>query len=84
MSERYTEGIFLFESGCVPGENEFGFVFPQGDVIGHDVIEERLKKMGGKPELCDLNDYGSGGGQRDLAKHNQNLLSHSMKIKTLF
>lgn len=68
MSERYTEGIFLVESGCSIGENDFGTVFPQGDVTGYDTIDRRLKQMGGKPDVCDIDNYDSGGGGKRLGK----------------
>jgi len=62
MSERITEGLFLDASGCKIGENDFGYVFPQGDAPNYDIIEKRLKEMGGKPELCELDDYKLEGG----------------------
>ena len=46
---------------CVLGQNSFGYVFPQGDVSSIDKIQALLKKAGGKPKECDLNDYTKGG-----------------------
>ena len=46
---------------CTIGENQFGYVFPQGDVSSVGKIEELLKKAGGKPKECELGDYTKGG-----------------------
>ena len=59
--EQYTESLTLQEMKCVLGENAFGYVFPQGDVSAIDKIQKLLKKAGGKPKECDLNDYSKGG-----------------------
>lgn len=57
MSERYTEDIFLRKSGVTLGKNDFGYVFPQGDAVNYDKILQRLKSMGGKPEILNIDDY---------------------------
>ena len=57
MSERNTEWLFLKESGVELGENEFGYVFAQGKAVGYDDIINLLKKMGGKPDTCELDDF---------------------------
>ena len=59
--EQYTESLALREMKCTIGENEFGFVFPQGDVSGIDKIENLLKLAGGKPKECNMDDYSQGG-----------------------
>ncbi|MDR3236966.1 MAG: N-6 DNA methylase [Spirochaetia bacterium] len=59
--EQYTESIVLQEMKCVLGENEFGFCFPQGDVEQVDKLEKALKKAGGKPSVCAIDDYSQGG-----------------------
>lgn len=59
--EQYTESLTLKEMKCCIGENSFGYVFPQGDVPSIDKIEILLKKAGGKPKECDLNDFSKGG-----------------------
>ncbi len=59
--EQYTESLTLKEMKCTIGENQFGYVFPQGDVSSVDKIEELLKKAGGKPKECELGDYTQGG-----------------------
>lgn len=59
--EQYTESLTLREMKCVLGENSFGYVFPQGDVSAIDKIQKLLKKAGGKPKECELNDYSKGG-----------------------
>lgn len=59
--EQYTESLTLREMKCVLGENSFGYVFPQGDVSAIDKIQNLLKRAGGKPKECELNDYSKGG-----------------------
>lgn len=59
--EQYTESLTLKEMKCTIGKNQFGYVFPQGDVSSVDKIEELLKKAGGKPKECALDDYTLGG-----------------------
>ncbi|CCV64419.1 Type I restriction-modification system methyltransferase subunit [Alteracholeplasma palmae J233] len=59
MSERITEEIFIRESGVQLGENDFGYVFPQGDAKNFEKIISSLKKMGGKPDFSDLKDLTS-------------------------
>ena len=57
MSERNTEWLFLKEAGIELGENDFGYVFAQGKATSYDDISDLLRKMGGKPDICDLEDY---------------------------
>ena len=59
--EQYTESLTLREMKCVLGDNGWGYVFPQGDVSAVDKIETLLKKAGGKPVHCALNDYTQSG-----------------------
>lgn len=59
--EQYTESLTMQEMKCHLGENAFGFVFPQGDVSAVDKIERLLKKAGGKPKVCTLEDFTQGG-----------------------
>lgn len=59
--EKYTESLTLREMKCDLGKNDFGYVFPQGDITEVDKIEELLKKAGGKPKECLLDDYSKGG-----------------------
>lgn len=59
--EQYTESLTLKEMKCSVGQNDFGYVFPQGDVSAVDKIEKLLKKAGGKPRECNLDDYSKGG-----------------------
>lgn len=63
--EQYTESLTLREMKCVLGENSFGCVLPQGDVSGVDKIEKILKRAGGKPKECELEDYSQGGKGKD-------------------
>lgn len=60
-NEQYTESITLTEMRCHIGQNDFGFVFPQGDVSEIDKIESLLKHAGGKPKYCTIDDYSQGG-----------------------
>ncbi|MCM1326136.1 MAG: N-6 DNA methylase [Bacteroidales bacterium] len=59
--EQYTENLTLKEMKCSIGKNDFGYVFPQGDVSKVDKIEKLLKQAGGKPKECNLDDYSKGG-----------------------
>ncbi len=59
--EQYTENMTMREMKCCIGKNEFGYVFPQGDVSDIDKIEKLLKQAGGKPKECNLEDYSKGG-----------------------
>lgn len=59
--EQYTESLTMREMKCTLGENSFGYVFPQGDVSSIDKIQKLLKKAGGKPKECELDDYSKGG-----------------------
>lgn len=59
--EQYTENLTMREMKCSIGKNDFGYVFPQGDVSAVDKIEELLKQAGGKPKECALEDYSKGG-----------------------
>lgn len=64
--EQYTESITLQSMKCVIGENDFGYVFPQGDVAGVHKVERLLRKAGGKPKLCALDDFSLGGSGKAL------------------
>jgi len=57
MGERNTEWLFMKESGIELGENDFGYVFAQGKADGFDNITKLLKKMGGKPDVCELDNF---------------------------
>lgn len=59
--ESYTEQLTMSEMSFYLGENDFGYVYPQGNVIDITKIKDALKKAGGKPKDCDLNDYAKGG-----------------------
>ena len=55
--EQYTESLTLKEMKIGIGKNDFGYVFPQGDCSEVDKINSALKKAGGKPKKCDLEDF---------------------------
>ena len=55
-NERYSENLVLESMDVTLGENDFGYVFPQGETGNFGEIEKLLKEMGGKPSLCDLDD----------------------------
>ena len=59
--EQYTESLTLQGMKCVLGENDFGFVYPQGDVADVAKAERLLQRAGGKPRECALGDYAKGG-----------------------
>ena len=56
--EQFTEQITRQMMGIEIGEQDFGFVFPQGDVPHTIKIYNMLKACGGKPIECALEDYG--------------------------
>ena len=56
--EKYTEKLTEQEmkiSGY--GENDFGFVYVQGENTPNSDINEALKRAGGKPKKCALSDF---------------------------
>lgn len=59
--EQHTESLTLREMKCIIGDNDWGYVYPQGDVSEIDKIEQLLKKAGGKPVHCTLDDFTQGG-----------------------
>ena len=60
-NEKFSEDFVLKEMRIALGENDFGFVYPQGDVQNISTIENLLKKAGGKPKECELEDFSQGG-----------------------
>lgn len=60
-NERYTESIVLNEMKSKIGKNNFGYIFPQGDISEIDKIQKLLEKAGGKPKDCAIDDYSKGG-----------------------
>lgn len=61
MIEQFTESLTLQEMKAKLGQNSFGFVYPQGDIFDIDKAQICLKKSGGKPKKCSLDDYSLGG-----------------------
>lgn len=59
--EQFTEKLVLDAMKISIGQNDFGYVYPQGNVIGIEKLEELLKKAGGKPKECEILDYDTGG-----------------------
>ena len=59
--EQYTESLTLKEMKSVLGDNGWGYVFPQGDIAAVEKLNTLLKKAGGKPKNCPLNDLSQGG-----------------------
>lgn len=59
--EKFTEHLTKELMKIHLGENDFGNVFPQGDVRNITKISTLLKKAGGKPNSCDIDDYTGGG-----------------------
>lgn len=60
-NEKYTENLVLESMDVTLGENDFGYVFPQGETGNFGEIEKLLKEMGGKPSLCELDDMSTTG-----------------------
>lgn len=60
-NEQHTETLITEEMEFRNGENDFGYVFPQGNMENFKKANELLKKAGGKPKECELEDYSKGG-----------------------
>jgi type I restriction-modification system DNA methylase subunit len=60
-NERVTENLTLKEMKCEIGKNSFGYVYSQGDASNIDKVDALLKRAGGKPAECELNDFAKGG-----------------------
>jgi hypothetical protein len=60
-SEKFTEDLTLREMRNSIGKNDWGYIFPQGDVGDFKKLKECLEKAGGKPDTCELKDYSKGG-----------------------
>ena len=59
--ERFTENLVLKEMKIDFGSQPFGIVYPQGDVQNNKKIYDLLKKAGGKPDVCPLDDFSKAG-----------------------
>lgn len=60
--EKYTEKLTEQEMKISSyGENDFGFVFVQGEMTPNSDINNALKRAGGKPKNCELNDFSTAG-----------------------
>ncbi|MBP5287008.1 MAG: N-6 DNA methylase [Elusimicrobiales bacterium] len=60
-SERITEDLTLKEMNITLGKNDNCYVYEQGNINNISKIEALLKKAGGKPKICELNDFSNGG-----------------------
>lgn len=56
-NEQFTESLTLAEMKSTIGKNDYGYVFPQGDVSDVDKIEKQLRKAGGKPVICSIDEF---------------------------
>lgn len=59
--EQYTEDLTQKLMEFSIGENDFGFVYPQGNILNITKIDDLLKEAGGKPKEAELSDYEKGG-----------------------
>lgn len=59
--ESFTEQLTMSEMSFILGDNDFGYVYPQGNVTDISKIKDGLQKAGGKPKECELDDYSKGG-----------------------
>ncbi|MDM1499491.1 N-6 DNA methylase [Myroides odoratimimus] len=59
--EQYTEALTQKLMQFNIGVNDFGYVYPQGNILDINKISEKLKQAGGKPKECDINDFEQGG-----------------------
>ncbi|MFX4154581.1 N-6 DNA methylase [Aliarcobacter butzleri] len=55
--EQFTEDLTKKLMSFDIGENNFGYVYPQGNVFDIKKISDLLSKAGGKPKECELYDY---------------------------
>lgn len=55
--EQFTEKLVLDAMKISIGQNDFGYVYPQGNMEKATKLEELLKKAGGKPKECGVYDY---------------------------
>lgn len=65
-NEQYTENLTRKLMNIDLGKNDFGHVFPQGNVQNISKIYSLLEKSGGKPKNCELDDFskvGKGAGK---------------------
>ena len=60
-NEQFTEDLTKDLMKIKLGKNDFGYVFPQGDVKNISKIYSLLKKAGGKPKESNLDDYSKRG-----------------------
>lgn len=59
--ESYTEELTKELMSFSVGENDFGYVYPQGNVHDISKLNELLCDAGGKPKECNLYDFSLGG-----------------------
>lgn len=59
--EQFTEALTMDLMQFNLGLNDFGYVYPQGNITDIKKLENLLKKAGGKPKECDLDDFTKGG-----------------------
>jgi type I restriction enzyme M protein len=59
--EVFTEELTRNEMSFSLGENDFGYVYPQGNITDVTKIKDALIKAGEKPKECDIHDYSLGG-----------------------
>jgi type I restriction enzyme M protein len=61
LIEHYTEDMVKKLMNFNLGANDFGYVYPQGNINNITKLQEALISAGGKPIKCELNDYSLGG-----------------------
>ena len=61
LCEQYTEDLTKKEMHMWNGKNDFGYVYPQGNIFDNSNLSNILRKCGGKPKHCHLNDYDTRG-----------------------
>ncbi len=59
--EQFTEELTQKQMNFHLGKNDFGYVHPQGSIYNITKIKDLLKKAGGKPKECDIENYNNGG-----------------------
>lgn len=63
-NEQHTESLIRKNMQFEYGQNSWGYVYPQGNMELFYKVENLLKKAGGKPKECHLDDFTSGGSGR--------------------
>lgn len=56
-NERYAEELIKSEMKIKLGQNDFGYVYVQGEKCAISSLNTALQNAGAKPKICALDDY---------------------------